>query len=244
MSTIDLKHAYIYVEDGYAGPAGATAPKVNLMAGYTMGAVTMLVDGITGALVTGDRFGVVGSTAAHVITAHTETLGATTSITFTPGLTGAVADNADITFLPHQLEVKMGDGNCTYDESRTIEYKLNRGVIDEVREGDQVPMDVKIDGNWEFLRSDSGDPPTFEEALKLIGGASTWISSDSDECRPKAVNIVIDYIPPCGGEKRERITLPDYRWEKLAHDPKAGTISTTGKCNALQATVVRTTTAY
>ena len=244
MSTIDLKHAYIYVEDGYAGPVGATAPAVNNMAGYMAAAVTMAINGVTGIIAVGERFGVVGSTLSHVVTAHTETLGNTTSITFTPGFSGAVLDDAVITFLPHQLEVKMGDGNCTYDESRTIEYKLNRGVIDEVREGDQVPMDVKIDGNWEFLRSDTGEPPTFEEALKFIGAASTWVSSDSDTCRPKAVNIIIDYIPPCGGEKRERIVLPDYRWEKLSHDPKAGTISTTGKCNALQAIVTRTDTAY
>lgn len=243
MSQIDLKHATIYIEDGYDGPAGAANALVNNMSGYSASAVTMTVDGITGAVVTGDRFTVAGDDVVHTITAHTETLGNTTSITFTPALGDAVVNDAAITWLPHQLEVNIGEGNCSYDESRNMQYKLNRGNLDTVREGDQVPMDVKIDANWEFLRASSGDPPTIEEVLKKTGAASTWVSSSADPCEPYAVNIIIDYVPPCGDIQAERITLPDYRWEKLSHDPKAGTISTTGKCNAIVATVARYTVA-
>lgn len=239
MSQIDLKYATIYIEDGYTGPAGASGALVNNGAGYSAAAVTMAVNGITGAVVTGDRFTVAGDDVVHTITAHSETLGNTTSITFTPGLGDAVADDAVITWQPHQLEVNIGEGNCTYDESRNMQYKLNRGNLDTVREGDQAPMDVKIDANWEFLRSSSGDPPTIEEALKKVGAASTWVSSSDDACEPYAVNVIIDYIPPCGDVQSERIILPDYRWEKLSHDPKAGTISTSGKCNAVQASVAR-----
>lgn len=239
MSQIDLKNATIYIEDGYVGGTAQAGALVNHMAGYSAAAVTMAVDGLTGAVVTGDRFTVVGDTVVHTITAHTETLGATTSITFTPGLGGSVADNAAITWQPHQLEVTIGEGNCTYDENRNIQYKLNRGVLNDVREGDQAPMDVKIDADWDFLRSSSGDPPTIEEALKKVGAASTWVSSATDKCQPYAVNVVIDYIPPCGDIQSERIVLRDYRWEKFAHDPKAGTLSTSGKCNVTQAEVSR-----
>jgi len=71
-----------------------TAGAVNLSAGYAAGTVTMTVDGITGALKNGQWFTVVGDKVPHRVTAHTETLGNTTSITFSPALVTAVADNA------------------------------------------------------------------------------------------------------------------------------------------------------
>lgn len=241
MSTIDLKHAIIYIEDGYAGSTGELGALINLMAGYMSGATSVAIDTLSGVVVVGDRFTIAGETASpvHVVTGKTDTLGVTVSMTFTPALSAPVANNAVITWLPHQLAVDIGEGNCTYDENRNMEYKLNRGVLDTVREGDEQPMDVKIDANWEFLRSVSGEDVTIEEALKATGRASTWVTSSSDACEPYAVNLIIDYQPSCGSN-REIITLPDYRYEKLSHDPKAGTISTSGKCNAKQATVVRT----
>jgi hypothetical protein len=240
MSQIDLKHATIYIQDGYVGKAAVNGMLVNSMTGYTTGAVTMAVDGATGAVATGDRFTVAGDTVEHTITSHTESLSATTSITFTPGLGAAVLDNAIITWIAHQLEVNIGEGNCSYNEKRTIEYKKNRGKLGNVRQGDEDPVEVKIDAWWEFLRSVSGAvTPTIEEALKNIGPAASWVSSDSDLCRPYAVDIVILYVPPCSTEQKEKITLIDYRYETLEHDPKTGMLTTSGKCNVVEASVVR-----
>ena len=139
------------------------------------------------------------------------------------------------------LIVKVGEGNLTYTESRNMQYTLDRGKLDEVREGDEVPMDVKLDFTWEYLRGKSGTTvPSVEEALKNIGEAAAWVSSDADACRPYAVDIEIVYTPsPLGCGDSETITLIDYRYEKLDHDLKAGTVSTSGKCNVTQATVVR-----
>lgn len=215
---------------------------VNLIGTYLTGAVTMLVDGISEAVLTGDIFTVAGETGSprHRITSHIETLGLTTSITFTGALASTVSDNALITWLPHELEVNVGEGTLSYTEKRNMEYKKNRGVLDTVREGDEEPVDVKLDAQWEFLRSVSGAAtPTIEEALKNVGQASGWVTSASDTCEPYAVDVVIVYTPPCEGIPDETITLQDYRWESLEHDAKAGTISTSGKCNITQATVVR-----
>lgn len=142
----------------------------------------------------------------------------------------------------NELEITIGEGNLTYTEAKNIEYTLDRGTLDEVREGDQVPVDVSIDFVWEYLRgsSASGAVPTVEEALKNIGNAADWVSTDSDACRPYAVDIVVTYAPvptTCGD--KEVITLPDFRYESLDHDLRAGTVSVSGKCNVTQATVVR-----
>lgn len=230
----DLKNATIFLIDGFSANGA-----VNLMAGYMTGVVTMTIDGVVGIIPVGATFLVGTDTVMHTVTAHTETSSNTTSITFTPGLGAAVLDNDVITFGGQRLQIKIGDGQINYDEKRVIEYKKDRGLLDQVRYGDQEPMEVKLDVRWEFLRSDTSEPPTPEEALKQIGAASTWISSAADKCQPYAVDILILNVPPCAGVKTERILLQDYRWETLNHDTKQGMLSTSGKCNTQQAVVTR-----
>ena len=140
-----------------------------------------------------------------------------------------------------ELEVRIGEGNLTFTENKPREYNLNRGVLDEVRNADQATMNVNFDFVWEYLKgsSASGATPTVEDALKQRGPAAAWTSSDSDECRPYAVDLVILYQPDCSTGDQEEITLPDFRYETLAHDLRAGTVACTGQCNATEATVVR-----
>ena len=145
----------------------------------------------------------------------------------------------DGTGTPNELEINIGEGQMKFTEKRNIEYRRNRGVLDDVVEGDEEPMEVSLDFQWEFLKASSGDPPTIEDALKQRGGASAWISSDTDTCRPYAVDIEILYTPPCGSLEDETITLEDFRWESLDHDLKGASVSVTGKCNRTEATVVR-----
>jgi hypothetical protein len=235
MAAIDLRNATVRIKDGYV-----ISPNflVNNGGGYAMGATTMAIDGnTTQQLKKWDQFTVVGSSAVHTIT-NTPAL-PSVSITFTPGLTGAVLDNAIITVLPHELDVKIGEGNMTYSEKRNIEYVLDRGVLDTVKEGDDEPVEVKLDFTWEFLRASSGQIPTISDALKKRGEASHWVSSSDDLCEPYAVDIEIEYIPPCGGEQTETILLQDFRHEQLDHDLRQATVSVTGKCNVKEATVTR-----
>jgi hypothetical protein len=97
---------------------------------------------------------------------------------------------------------------------------------------------LKFDFFWEYIRSAStGATPTVEEALKNIGGAADWTSTDSDTCRPYAVDIEVEYIPACTGAA-EQITFADFRYEQLDHDLRAGTVSCSGKCNSTQPNIV------
>lgn len=150
-----------------------------------------------------------------------------------------IADGAD-----HKLQLKIGNGNVTFDEKRTIEYIKDRGRLDDVREGEEQPMDVRFDIQWEKLTALNTDTvPTPEDALKRRGKASTWVSSAADPCQPYAVDIIITDIPDCPDDIPERIVLPDFRWTSLAHDPKASNIACTGSCNAKEAVVTRGTIA-
>lgn len=139
------------------------------------------------------------------------------------------------------LEIKIGDGTVTWSEKRNMEYSLDRGQLDTVREGDEIPLDVRMDFVYEFLTAATGDTaPTPEDALKKRGPASTWVSSSADPCEPFALDIEITYTPPCGSVDPEVVLIQDYRWESLDHDPKAGTVSSAGKANVKEATVTRT----
>ena len=139
------------------------------------------------------------------------------------------------------LTVKIGEGNLVYTLRRNIEYILDRGVIDAVREGDQVPVDVRLDAVWEYIKGSSGSgTPTIADALRQTGEASAWVSTDADACNPYAVDIILANLPvPADCGDRETITLADFRWEEQPFDLRAGTISITGKCNITAPTVVR-----
>jgi hypothetical protein len=140
---------------------------------------------------------------------------------------------------PNVLELRIGEGNLSYTEAKNIEYRLNRGIIDTVREGDQVPLDLSIDFIWDFLRSMGSDPPTIEEAFKRTGNANDWVSSSADLCEPYAVDIVVTYNPQCPGVDQEVIVFQDFRWESLDHSVKDGSVAVKGKCNVLEALITR-----
>lgn len=241
MAQIDLKNATIWIRDGYVGP-GVGA--VNNAPGYPSGTTVLAVDGFVGALGVHDYITIVGSVIGgvlthHRITAHTETSSNTTSITITPGLSAGVVDNAVITVLPHELEVKVGEGNCQWTEKRNVVYTKDRGRLSTVKLGDEDPVDVSFDFIWEFIKADTAKVPTIEDVLKKRGEASNWVSSATDTCEPYAVDIIIEYDTPCTTDVNEIIYLSDFRYEDLKHDLRAGQIACTGKCNITEATTVR-----
>lgn len=242
MALIDLKNCSIFVRDGYSN-AGA----VNNVGGYVLNDVTMVVDGFVGILPKWSRFTVAGETGTpvHTVTAHSETSGNTTSITFTPALAGAVADNAVITVTYNQIELVVGEGNLTYTEKRAREYKKNKGRLYSVRNGDEDPVEISFSLYWEFLKSSVADnePITFEEALKKTGQASTWVTSDSaDPCAPYAVDIVIRHTPPCTDIANEEIAFTKFRYEELSHNAKEGTIECKGSANIIEPVLTRDVT--
>lgn len=143
----------------------------------------------------------------------------------------------------NSITVTIGTGNLTYTETKNIEYNLDRGQLSggTIREGDEVPVEVSFDFVWEYItsRSATGQTATVDDALKQTGLAVAWVSSDSDVCQPYAVDLVVVYDPNCASGDTETITFPDFRFESLQHDLRAGTVSCSGKCNATAPTVVR-----
>ena len=231
-----------------SAPAAITITPATSVPGvpaYAVGADTVVVDSGAGAVIAfGDTLTFANldpnqqDTTVYTVTAKVDST-FTTSITFTPDLVVDLQDNAPITVLPHQLEVRLGDGNFSYTEKKPREYKKNRGKLDSVRNGDEEPLEVKLDFAWIFIKSSTGEDLTVEDVLKQQGQASTWVTAGVDPCEPYCVTMRIKYIPPCTNTKNEIIDLAEFRYEELQHDTKTAMIACTGKCNLTTPTVTR-----
>jgi len=141
---------------------------------------------------------------------------------------------------PNELTVNIGEGSISYTERRNMNYRRNRGKLDDVVLGDEEPIDVQMDFVWEYLKADTGQTVSVEDAVKKRGEAASWTSVDSNACRPYAVDIEIELTPACSADDIETILLEDFRWEELNHNANEGSVSLSGKCNKVEATITRT----
>lgn len=150
-----------------------------------------------------------------------------------------IIDGTAIT--PLEITVVIGEGNLTYSIKRNIEYRLNRGLVasSNVREGDEEPLEVSLDVEYQFYKSEGAEPITPAEALQQIEGASAWVTTGADVCEPYAVDLEVEFDPNCGSVKKETLTFSEFRYESLDFDIDAGTLSTSGKCKEVRPTSVR-----
>lgn len=187
--------------------------------------------------------GETAGTTVHTVSERTPSNGSatTTNIVFTPALGPGTYSQGDvITFQPIELEIKIGEGNLTYTESSEYEYDLDRGILDSVRAGDQVPMDVSLDFVYEYITTGTSESIAPMDALKKIGGASEWRSSSSDPCEPYAVDVQVIHTPICTTQEIETTIFPDFRSESREPDLGEAAVSVTGRCNAVQPIITRT----
>ena len=245
MARVDLRNCLVYILDGLTGTAAVAQTAAPAAGDSTVTLGTVSVNTSDGSLPVGARLEVAGETTPipHVVTAVTK--GGTTetptyACTISPALgAGTYAVDAAITFLSQQLEVKIGEGNITYTEKSDYTYLLDRDNLDTVKEGKDVPLDIKWDSVYEFITTGTSEEITPMDALKGINGASEWITYSKDPCEPYAVAIEVQQVPPCSTAESESTLFPDFRSEQREVNFKDATISINGKCNVTQPIVTR-----
>lgn len=167
----------------------------------------------------------------------------TVDITFSPAIGAATSTYSVgdvITFQAQQLAIKIGEGNLTYTEKKEYKYDLERGNLDAVREGNEVPVDMKFEAVYEHITTGTGESLSPIDALKGELGAAEWVTSDPvDPCQPYSVQVQIEYVPPCSGQDIEYTVFPDFRVETKEIDFMKAMISVNGKCNITEAEVYR-----
>lgn len=246
MARIDLRNCTVYLKDGLSGTAAINEPSTPPVATDTSFAIDTIVLNTTDPdlVPIGARFTIAGETTGttvHTVTARTPTdTSPTTEITFTPALgAGTYADGGVLTFQSQQIEIKIGEGDLKYTEADQYKYDLDRGELDTVRRGDDVPMDVTTNFTFDQVKSGTGETITPIEALKGTGAASEWVSSSADPCEPYAVDVVVTDVRPCGSAQSATYTFPDFRSEKRDYDIKNANIAVSGKCNVIEPIITR-----
>jgi hypothetical protein len=243
MARIELRDCTIRIKDGLSGTATINQAVI------TVNDVDVDIDAAAlnstdaDLVPVGARFSVntVNHSVIHTVTARTPANASpTTNITFTPAWVANAPANADvITFLPQQIDIKVGEGNLTYTEAKEYEYLLDRGVLDTVKEGDDQPLEVSLEFVYEHVTTGTSEAITPVDALKNKGGAAEWVSSSSDLCEPYCVDVEIDHEVPCGTAQDETTILPEFRYDSLEFNLQDATIAVAGKCNSTEATITR-----
>ena len=246
MARIQLRDTTIYIQDGLSGTAAINEPSTAPVATDTTFDIDTIVlnTDTTDLIPVGARFTIAGetdTTQVHTVTARTPTSsGPTTNIVFTPALgAGTYVDGGVVTFLPQRLTVKIGEGDLTWTEAREMIYDLDRDILDTVRQGADIPLEVDLAFTFEYVTTQSGQSITPVDALKRTGEATEWVSSSSDLCEPYAVDIYVIHCVPCGTDEDEDYTFPDFRYESLDYSIQDASIAVSGKCNVTDAVETR-----
>jgi len=249
MARIELRDATITIKDGLSGVATidgvSTGIPVTTDTSIELTTSSVVLNTtVTDLVPVGARFTIAGETDAtqvHTVTARTPaSSGETTEINFTPALgAGTYADGGAVTFLPQQVEVKLGDGNLTWSVNKEYEYLLDRGNLDTVREGDQQPMDVTLDSVYENITTGTSETISPYDAMNGVGEASEWVSASSDPCEPYAVDLEVSHVQTCGTAQDETTLIEDFRYDTLEVDLSAATLSFTGRSNTVAPTTTR-----
>lgn len=164
------------------------------------------------------------------------------SVGITPAL--ATADvipvpEAAITILGRCLTVKVGDGNITWDDTVNYEYEMDRGQIDAVTQQDDEPLSASIDLVYEFVTAVTGSGvPSPEDVFKRRGEAADWVTAGADPCEVFAVDVEVDYAPPCAVQ-HEITTFPEFRWDNVSHSFTDATLNVQGRCKVTEPVVIR-----
>ena len=144
-----------------------------------------------------------------------------------------------------EYEVKFDAGNFTFSDQIAHDYDLDRGLIDTVSLGDEIPVGISFTGRFDYFKGDSS-VPTIRDVLRKAGEASAWVSTASgisgQECTPYAVDLELVNAPTCATgitNPIETMTFAQFRADSVAFDPDAGTVVVTGKCNITAPSSVR-----
>jgi len=264
MAIIDLKNATIRLWDGtvpvltttntggddgkvlltsVSKHHGSATPSIALVDPGSDGAIDVSVVGKDITVTLAYATGAITTTATELKTAYDLVAAAVALAVMTQVGTGAdVLEAQAITRLTghNSIEITIGEGNLTYTEKKTREFKLNRGLIDTVRNADDEPMDVSFDFTWEFITSANGaSVPTVHEALKQVAPANAWVTTADDACQPYCLDLEIVNAPSCSAVDDEGFLFEEFYYEQLDGDAKEGTVACSGRCNRLEATNTR-----
>jgi len=107
---------------------------------------------------------------------------------------------------PKEVTVAIEQGDLKWTEEHPIIEVSDRGVLDHVREGDEVSVKGSFSVKFcQFLKQTSESVPGIYEALLQKGSATGWVSA-GDACK-YACKIIFEISDCIAGNQNEKITF-------------------------------------
>jgi len=128
------------------------------------------------------------------------------------------------------IAVKVADGGISWTLARNLEYEMNRGAIDSVVEGDDIPVAVEMSFVYEYILASGGAVPTPAEAITKTGAAASWVSIGANPCEPYAVNITVLSNSGCSLLAKMTTVFTEFRWDSIDFDLASSSLAVRGRC--------------
>lgn len=115
-----------------------------------------------------------------------------------------------------EIEIKLVDSGLTWTEHDNKIYVLDRGVLDHMRQGDEQPVDIALNLKFVELIAHDSQAPTPYEAVKAVGAAASWVSTNDDGGGVYTTNLEFTISNPDPSAQDELITFAKFTPETPA----------------------------
>jgi len=105
----------------------------------------------------------------------------------------------------NEVNVAFSEGNLQYAETEQIEQHLDRGDLSHMREGDEVPVTGSFSARLTELLSQGDNRVTIREALKRVGAAAAWVSTNDDNGDVDTIGLKFRINTPVSAELDELV---------------------------------------
>ena len=122
----------------------------------------------------------------------------------------------------NELLIALSGGDLEWTEERNVTAILDRGKLSHFRGGDEVPVSVSFSLKYvELIKQAFAAEPTLYEALKFLGAASGWQTTNADECSDiKTLDLTFLIASPCPSEEDEEVVFSKFYYTSI--NPKEG----------------------
>lgn len=150
-----------------------------------------------------------------------------------------------------QLVLRMGQSSLQWGEPLSPRYELDRGLLDDVRHGDEQPVDLTIEGKFTFGVSRGAENKTIHEIIRgkdrgnnqnthgkvtMVGIMEPWLVANG--CPPYAISVEVHNNPnilcPNSSAYGEAHLFRYFRCENPQVNFDTGMVNLSGKCNVTQ----------
>ena len=134
-------------------------------------------------------------------------------------------------------EVVLEDGDLSFTETQNVIEVMDRGSLDHVRKGDDVPVSLSFTAKYVQLRDAAAD--TLYDVLKKTGNAASWATTGGagEDVHLLTLTFIIRTPVSAGNDEYISFTRMYHTALTIAEGSEFNTISFTGQASIVAPTI-------